>query len=247
MVNSTLFFYTRNKRGNKMKNHGRIMDVFNNAAFVTLEFHGHQYRGAVADIRAGEYLNFKVENIDDGLVRVPIGYDFILLRVFTIQGKLVVYRTQLKMKKIPLLLLDFPEHEVKTFIRIHNRYDVNMNTPIALTRRVNGLLFGNINGLGTITNVSQGGCAINTALRLEKEDTIKCFLDLSNSEGGMSVALKGDVKRVGKTAGRTVNYGVQFADMTPPVSGRIKEFIKRFSSKTAVTVAGSMAGNAESS
>lgn len=243
MVDDNSFLYIRNKRGNTMKDYGKIMDVLNNAASITLEFHGHQYRGAVAGVRAGEYLNFKVRNVDDGLVRVPVGYDFILLRVLTIKGKLVVYRTQLKRKKIPLLLLGFPEYEVQTSIRVHDRYDVNMKTPIELTRRVSGPLFGNLTGLGTIANVSHGGCSINTALKLERGDTIKCFLDLSNSEGATSVELTGDVKRVGGPEGRTMNYGVQFADVTPLISKRIKEFIKRFSSKT---VAGSMTGNAES-
>jgi len=227
-----------------MENYGKIMDVFNNASSVTLEFHGYQYRGAVAEIKAGEYLGFRVKNVDDGLVRVPIGYDFILLRVLTIQGKIFVYRTQLRRKKIPLLLLDFPEYEVQTSIRVHDRYDVNMSAPIALTRRLGGLLSGSLTGLGTVTNVSKGGCCINTALKLERGDTIKCFLNLSNSEGGQSVELTGDVKRVGKLAGRMVNCGVQFSYMTPMASERMKEFIKRFSSKTT---ADPMGGNAEAS
>lgn len=226
-----------------MKDYSKIMDVFNNAASVALEFHGHQYRGSVAEIKAGEYLIFKVKNINDGLVRVPEGYDLILLRLLTTKGEVFTYRTQLKKKKIPLLLLKFPEGEAKTSMRAHRRYCVNMNTPIVLSRRVSGPLPRNLTGLGTIINVSEGGCAVNTALKLEKEDTIKLFFNLSDSTGDKSVELTGDVKRVGEPVGRMVNYGIQFTQLTSQISRQIKEFIKRFSSQTST---GSMAGNAES-
>ncbi|GMT41725.1 MAG: hypothetical protein IEMM0002_0136 [bacterium] len=216
-----------------LKNPKEVIDAFNNAISVSLEFHGHQYRGEVVDIKVGEHVVFKVKNADDGLVRVPIGYDLIYLRLLTKGGKAITYRTELQKKKIPLMLLKFPEEEQPTFIRAHHRHHVNMSTPIVVTKREAGLLEGNISGIGSITDLSEGGCAVKTSLRLESNDTINLFLNLSDSSGHNSMELTGEVKRVGKPSGKIINYGIQFKNMDRWKLKELGEFIKRHPSMAA--------------
>lgn len=201
-----------------------VADTFNRAVTISLEFHEHQYTGEIIEMKIGEFIVFRVKNVDDGLVRVPVDYDKIIFRVLTMSGEIRSFNTQLLNKNIPNLLLKFPEDEQQTAVRQHKRHHSNLDSPIILESREDLPLEKEVTGVGTVTNVSEGGCSITTGLNLEMGDRIKIFLNLT----GESVReMTGVIRRVGtRTRGVTL-YGIQFSGMNIRVMREVEEYMKR--------------------
>jgi hypothetical protein len=175
-------------------------------------------------MKIGEFIVFRVKNPDDGLVRVPVDYEEIIFRVLTITGEVASFKTQLLNKNIPLLLLKFPETEIETFIRSHSRHHVKINTPIILVSREDVAPEKEVAGMGTLTNLSEGGCRISTALKLESGDKIRFFLNLT---GTGTRELIGIVRRVGKPSGGVTNYGIRFTGLNIRNMRELEDFMKR--------------------
>lgn len=210
--------------GNSVESFREIADAFNTAVTVSVEFHGHQYKGDIAEIKIGEFIAFRVAKPDDGLVRVPIDYDEITLRVLMMSGEVKGFQTRLLNKNIPLLLLQFPEREMETFIRSHPRHHVNISTPIILESREDVELEDEITGLGTITNLSEGGCQIATSLKLERNDKIRIFINLTDS-GAREIS--GVIRRAMPDADSLVNYGLRFTGLNIRTMRELEDFMKR--------------------
>jgi len=210
--------------GNSQESLREIADAFNTAVIVSVEFHGHQYKGEIVEIKIGEFIALKVAKPDDGLVRVPIDYDEITLRVLMMSGEVKGFKTRLLNKNIPLLLLQFPEREMETLIRSHPRHHVNISTPIILESRENVELEEEVTGLGTITNLSEGGCQIATNLKLERSDKIRIFIHLTDS--GIR-EISGVIRRAVPDADRLVNYGLRFTGLNIRTMRELEDFMKR--------------------
>ena len=201
-----------------------IADAFNTAVSVSVQFHGHQYKGDIVEIKIGEFLAFRVKKPDDGLVRVPIDYDEITIRVLMMSGEVKSYKTRLINKNIPLLLLQFPDKEMEAFIRSHPRHHVNLSSPIILESREEVELEKEVTGLGTITNLSEGGCQIVTSLKLERGDRVKVFINMTDSGAREMNCL---VKRGIPDANGVITYGLRFTGLNIRTMRELEEFMKR--------------------
>jgi len=201
-----------------------IADAFNTAVTVSVEFHGHQYKGEIIEIKIGEFIAFRVKKPDDGLVRVPIDYDGITLRVLMMSGEVKSFNTRLLDKNIPLLLLRFPDKEMETFIRSHPRHHVNISTPIILESRDDVDLEKEVTGLGTITNLSEGGCQIVTSLRLERGDRVRIFLKITDTG---SRDITGAVRRAIPYDNGVVSYGLRFIGVNIRTMRELEDFMRR--------------------
>ena len=202
----------------------QIADAFNTAVTVSVEFHGHQYKGEIVEIKIGEFVAFKVKKPDDGLVRLPIDYDEITIRLLTMSGEVRSFNTRLLNKNIPLLLLQFPDKEMETFTRSHPRHHVNISTPIILESRNDVIMEQEVTGLGTITNLSEGGCQITSSFKLERGDVIKIFINITETG---SREITGTVRRVIPDPDGIVNYGLRFVGLNIRTMRELEEFMKR--------------------
>ena len=209
---------------NSVESFRDIANAFNTAVTVSVEFHGHQYKGDIVEIKIGEFVAFRVTRPDDGLVRVPIDYDEITIRELMMTGEVKGFKTRLLNKNIPLLLLQFPEREMETLIRSHPRHHVNISTPIILESREDVEPEEEVTGLGTITNLSEGGCQIATSLKLERSDKIRIFIHLSDS-GAREIS--GVIRRAIPDADNLVNYGMRFTGLNIRTMRELEDFMKR--------------------
>ena len=201
-----------------------IADTFNKAVTISLEFHEHQYTGELTEMKIGEFIIFRIKNVDDGLVRIPVDYDKIIFRVLTISGEIRSFNTQLLNKNIPNLLLKFPDDEMQTTARQHKRHHSNLDTPVILESREDLPLEKEVTGVGTVTNMSEGGCSITTGLKLERGDRIKFFLNLT---GKNAREMAGVIRRLGKPTRGITMYGIQFSGMNIRVMREVEEFMKQ--------------------
>lgn len=201
----------------------KIASILKSAIWVTLEFHGRQYKGEVTALTAKEHVMFKASGTDKELVRIPINRDAMYLRVLMAQGGFNVYQTRLMEKKIPLLQLEFPEEECRSLVREYHRYPVDMDTPLILLNRKEG----DIVGLGTIYNISECGVYLSTALRLKIGDRVGFCLGFRNSGYENPLELTGEVKRlITTTPEGGVSYGVRFTGVNIRVLRQVQAFIK---------------------
>ena len=201
-----------------------IANAFNTAVSISVQFHGHQYKGDIVEIKIGEFIAFKVKKPDDGLVRVPVDYDEITIRVLMMSGEVKSYQTRLLNKNIPLLLLKFPDKEMETFIRSHPRHHVNLSTPIILESRENVELENEETGLGAITNLSEGGCQVVSSLKLERGDKVKIFINMTDT-GAKEMACT--VRRAIPDAKGVITYGLRFVGLNIRTMRELEEFMKR--------------------
>lgn len=211
-------------KDNSVESLRQIADAFNTAVTVSVEFHGHQYKGDIVEIKIGEFFAFRVKKPDDGLVRVPIDYDEITIRVLMISGEVKSFKTRLLNKNIPLLLLQFPDKEMETFIRSHPRHHVNISSPIILESREEVELEKEVTGLGTITNLSEGGCQITSSLKLQRGDRIKIFINMTDTGAR---EMTGTVRRAVPDAAGVVTYGLRFVGLNIRTMRELEEFMRR--------------------
>ena len=209
-----------------------IADLFNTASSVVIEFEGHQYNGEVSDMKIGEYILFRVKNVDDGLVRLPKDFDDILFRLISVKGEAKSYPTELINKNIPHLLLKFPEKEVAPFVRKAERQFMSIDAPVVLEERGIGDMPRITSGLGTVKDLSENGCSLFTGLGLESGDKVRLFLDISERGRKNVVDVAGIVRRAGKPGDIASEIGIEFVDVAPEVMDAIRRFIKHHPSRS---------------
>ncbi len=160
---------------------------FHMADSVKLEVEGKIYAGRVDEIRIGEYIIFSVKNMDNRLVQLSTGLEKLSLKVSR-AGKLITYPTSLLNKKLPKLMLKFPEKEADKVLRSAQRAHLCIRTPLFHVKRKNMLMKDDNYGLGTLTNMSEGGCSITINMDLQKEDRIDFFLEVNSEKLAISKA-----------------------------------------------------------
>ncbi len=203
-----------------------IAGVFNKAKAVVLELEGKKYFGEIEDIRIGEFVLFKVNNIDGTLVSAPPGFEGVVLSVATFDGGNKRYPTRIVQKKLPQILLAFPKKEFEGIKRPPRRF-LNIETPIILKSNENSTLTMDITGIGTMSDLSEGGCAVVTAIEMEEEDRLHMFLNLSEPGKKIVFEVEAIVRRIIPQPGGINNYGVQFVSLDGAAVEAIKNFLKR--------------------
>ncbi len=203
-----------------------IAGVFNNAKAVMLELEGKKYSGEIEDVRIGEFVLFKVNNIDGTLVSAPPDFDGVVLNVEMLEGGNKRYPTRIVQKKLPQILLAFPKKEFEGVKRPPRRF-LNIETPLILKAKENSALTMDMTGIGTMSDLSEGGCAVVTATEMEEEDRLHMFLNLSEPGKTMVFEVEAVVRRVIPQPDGINNYGVQFVSLDGAVVEAIKNFLKR--------------------
>ncbi len=205
----------------------RFANVLNNAKTSFLEYDEHKYECDIVEMRLGEFIVLKVHKPDQGLVNVPLRYDFCKLRVFTVQGKVYIFPTSIVQKKIPLMVIAFPEKEEPGFVRTGKRLFVRQSTPIILRKKENLLVPRDATAVGTITDLSEGGCSVISRMPLTKGDKIRIFLNVSHEKEARNVELFCIIRRAAPTPDGQVEYGLAWHEVSESVKADIKNFLTR--------------------
>jgi len=102
----------------------------------------------------------------DHIIIALTEYEPILLQSFSVDGSVHAFETKCLKKKIPYLIVRFPSQENTTRKRQQQRQLVCLETPIILDdfrRKVAG---EKVAGMGTILDISDGGCSIDTKIEV---------------------------------------------------------------------------------
>ncbi|MDH5543523.1 MAG: PilZ domain-containing protein [Nitrospinota bacterium] len=213
------------------KNSASLMEFvahcLHNAESVKIELDENLYSGTVERWKIGQFIVFKTSNIDNSLVGIPAGFSGLKLKVIGKSGAVRNFTTKILKKKLPLIMLSFPASEIEKVDREFERVYVQLDTPVILTKRIGDILPDETTHVGTITNISKGGCAISTQLGLHKGDKINFFMEVSSTSGKKSLDLLGIVRGVQKYDNGTASYGIEYQKLNRETKNEIDTFMDR--------------------
>jgi len=233
-----------------------IAMIFNLAESVHLEINGEKYEGELEEIKIGEHIVYRLGNVTAEIINLPLGTDKILFKVINSVGAIKTFQTSLMKKKLPRLMLSFPDREASKVIRTTQRVYTNIKTPVFYVKSKNTLLPPNRYGLGTLTNIGEGGCSITLNMDIGKEDRIDFFLEVNSEEVGSvkpkdsggkvarqkqkenpavnkkkTLELSGIVKSKVELSEGVYNFGVQFVGLDRDTEKDISAYMKRRTTK----------------
>jgi hypothetical protein len=197
----------------RIEGYDAVAACFNNAESVQVNVGVNRYFGKIERIVHGKAIVFRVNNLDNNLVKIPNGFSQVMFKIIGRDNIIWNFQTRLISKKLPRLLLLFPERETEKVERSHARVHTNISTPIILKKRVHDLLHSDNTGMGTIENISEGGCSISTQMDLEIRDTINFFMPVMADEITIDLELHGAVCNLDKVSGGAVRAGVKYLKM----------------------------------
>ncbi|MBI5178594.1 MAG: PilZ domain-containing protein [Nitrospinae bacterium] len=204
-----------------------IYNILNNAKNMFFEFDEHKYEAEIIEMRIGEYVLIKIKKPYQGLVNVPPKYEYCKLRVFSMQGPVNIFPVRLLQKKLPGVIISFPDKEEPGFVRGTKRLFIRMSTPIILRKRDNVLVPRDTTGMGIITDLSDGGCSLFSKVQLTKGDKVRVFVNLSHTKEPRNVEMFSIVRRVSIAEDGQGDYGLEWLQATDQIKQDIKTFLSR--------------------
>jgi len=204
-----------------------VTHCLNNADSVKIELDENIYSGSIERWKIGQFIVFRVNNIDSSLVSIPVGFSGLKLKVIAKSGAVRNFKTRILKKKMPLILLSFPKSEVEKVERMFERVYVQLDTPVILVKRIGDILPEETTHVGTITNISKGGCALSTQLTFHKGDRINFFMEVSTDIGKTTLDLMGVVRGIQKYDNGTTSYGIEYYKLDRDMKREIFTFMER--------------------
>lgn len=213
---------------------GRLRDLdsvakfFDLAETVDLYIRENRYHGEIESQKRGEAILFKIINIDQRLIDIGQGTGGLIFKVKTKDGRIKSFETTVMRKKLPRLLLSFPEEEIEQKERKSFRANTYISTPLILVKREGDLLPDDTMDLGNIENISDGGCSISTGMKLQKGDVINFFIEVKPSKHETkNLDLHGIVRSVQKLDTGKHLMGIQYTRFEGEVKRELLAFMKR--------------------
>ncbi len=220
-----------------------IEKVFSSAESIQIELNGKKYSGEIHSQKVGEYVVFKVDNVDDALTKFTIGYESVSFKLID-NGKMRSFPSRVTRKKLPLLLLKYPFKEAEQVEREYERRNLKIDTPVIILKRENEMVPPEDTGMGTIVNISEGGCGINTSLDIRKGDRVNFYLevfshvhkididrgdetDASTGSEGKMLDLKGVVVNIRELTDGMASAGLKFYKLGGGIKNDIRGYMKR--------------------
>jgi hypothetical protein len=216
-------------------NEAAVADAFNNAKKITLEFEKYTYNAEVAEIRLGKFIILKITKPDQGLIDIPLDYALFKVRVFTVQGKVLTYPAKMVQRKLPFMVMAYPEKEEAGFARSAKRLFVKQTVLIIRRKKDNVLVSANAKGMGILTDLSPGGCSVQTKLELAKSDKVLVYLNVSETKEPVSMELLAVVRRAGTGDNGYGEFGMEWVTITDDKKQKIIEFLKNHPAAAVAT------------
>jgi len=210
-----------------LQGYDKVAECLNLATRVDLLIWENTYIGEIESLRQGEGIVFKIKNVDQHLLEIPEGSRGPRIRATLRNGDIRNFETRILVKKFPLVILAFPKEEIPKVERKYTRVHTNLSTPIILVKREFDLLPDVTTGMGTISNVSQGGCSIVTYMKLQQGDIINFFMEVNPKGDKKTLDLHGAVRSVTKLDTGNNLLGVQYQRMPKDLQKEITEYMIR--------------------
>lgn len=212
----------------QLKGVDAVAKFFDLAETVDLMIRENRYTGEIENQKSGEAILYKIKNVDQLLIDIGKGSSGLIFKVKAKDGRIKNFETTVLQKKIPHLLLTFPDEEVAQKERKSFRANTNISTPLILVKREGELLPDDTMDLGNIENLSDGGCSITTGMKLQKGDIINFFLEVRPSKHETkNLDLHGIVRSVQKHATGKSLLGIQYTRFTNELKEDILAYMKR--------------------
>ena len=205
----------------------RVAACLNDSETVQLIIGENKYNGEIEQWKLGEAIVYKVANLDQEIVYIPEGFSGAIIKAFGKKGHIRNYETKIIKKKLPRVLLSFPAKEVERVQREHARLYANISTPLILEKREHDMLPDDRTGMGTIDNVSQGGCSIVTHMPLKPEDTVNFYLPVKSESGSKDLDLYGKVMNVEKLDNGQIRTGMKYIRLGIDNEKEISDYMSR--------------------
>lgn len=215
------------KPDNKEADYQGVAAFLNDVESVHLIVDEKKYTGEIEQWKLGEAIVFMVSNLDQELVNIPDGFSGVMIKAIGKKGVVRNYQTTIIQRKLPRLLLSFPKKEIARVQREHARFNANISTPLILEKRDHDMLPDDRNGLGTIENVSQGGCSITTQMAFIKGDTVNFFLPVKKGNETKDLDLYGQVMNHEELDNGICRIGLKFVRLNEECKKEIADYMDR--------------------
>ena len=211
----------------KIEGYEAVSSCLNNAESAYVNVGTNRYDGRIERLIPGKAIVFKVNNLDDNLVKTPDGFSNVLFKVTGRDKTTSNFQTRIISKKLPRLLLLFPVSETEKIERTHSRVHANIATPIILKKRAYDLIPLDNNGMGTIENVSEGGCSISTRMEVKVGDTIEFFMPVITDDKLVDIELHGIICNIDKTPDGSLRSGICYSNLDRQTDALVKAYMVR--------------------
>jgi c-di-GMP-binding flagellar brake protein YcgR len=212
-----------------------VADAFNNAKNISMEFDSHKYHAEVTEMSIGKYIVLKVANVDQGLIDVPRDYGRFKVRVFTIQGKVLIFPMKIIQRKLPFMVMAFPEKPEPEFSRSGKRLFVKQTVLIVLRKKDNPITGATLKGMGILTDLSPGGCSITSKMGLSLKDRVLVYVNISETKEPVGLELMAVVRRATEGGDGFGEYGLEWFEITEESRDKISKFLENHPSAVVST------------
>lgn len=202
-----------------------VADAFNNAKKITLEFEKYVYESQVAEMRLGKFIILRLSKPDQGLVDIPTDFSGFKLRVFTPVGKVRTFPTKLVQRKLPFMVMLFPEKEEAGFERSGKRLFVKQTVLVVRRKKDNVLAYANAKGMGVLTDLSPGGCGVQSKLELMKGDKVVVYVNVSETKTPENLELLAIVRRAGVADHGYGEFGMEWVGIPDDKKEKIRVYL----------------------
>lgn len=213
--------------GKRIEGYDAVAACLDKAESAQVNVGTNRYDGKIERWVQGKAIVFCVNNLDDNIVKVPNGFSHVLFKVIGRDKTICNFPTRIISKKLPSLLLLFPKRETEKVERSHSMVHTNITTPIILKKRIHDLLHSDKNRMGTIENISEGGCSISTRLELQIGDIINFFMAVMTDDKLVDLDLHGTVCNLDKPSGGSIRAGVRYLNLDRETDMTIKAYMVR--------------------
>lgn len=201
-------------------------NFFYNGMPVSLSLGDKHYQGSIVNFEIEDHFVVKLTKADMTLLNVMLNSE-VAIRCVADDGMAYGFKCRLKNRKIPLVILSYPEGELQGVnVRKEERAPVSFWAELKIITVSGPDSASQLESIGdaTVVDLSLGGCRIMTQQDLKKGDPI--WAAFSYGENEETLQLKGIVRSSRPAPYESTYYGLQFSDLTEEIQGKILKIME---------------------
>ncbi|HJN03142.1 MAG TPA: PilZ domain-containing protein [Nitrospinota bacterium] len=179
--------------------------------------------GRLVESKLGEKV---VPKVDSYLCSKVLRGDPIALRIISGEGTIVAFESELIEKKLPKLVLKFPEKESDKDLRTTGRTPAGLRAKIVAKSSENTVIPEDTSAVGTVQNLSDSGCSVTASVNLKMSDIVNFSITLSVKYVNKVFDLRGAIRRKKTDEYGRNNSGIEFFDDDRKILSGIRKFVE---------------------
>ncbi|HJP18140.1 MAG TPA: flagellar brake domain-containing protein [Nitrospinota bacterium] len=208
------------------KVHESVLNTVKNARVIFIEFKEKKYPGRLVDSKLGEKMVFILPKVDSYLGMKVVTGDQVAIRVISDKGAIVAFESELIEKKLPKLILKFPQEESNKFIRSTGRTPAKLRAKIIIKSSENAMIPADISTIGTVQNLSDCGCSVTASVNIEISVIVNLAITLPVKGINKVFDLRGTIQRKKIEENEKNNYGIEFFDDDRRILNEIRKYFE---------------------